>query len=198
MLNISQKSIAPTWKTSRKALWAASIAVIVLLNGCAAATREDRRSVGTAIDDQNIELQVIDRIFSSELIGEESHIKVEAYEGVVLLMGETTDEERRDLAGKLAGEVNMVKRVVNEIVVAPNATMGQRANNTWLTFKVNTALVKNNPIPGFDATRINVSSSQGTIYLMGAVTHKEGDAVADVVRNVSGVKKVVKVFEYVD
>lgn len=173
------------------------------LAGCAAAVvgggavaAHDRRTVGTVFDDQNAEYRVIDQVYSSPEIGEESHIKVEVYEGVVLLMGETDNEARRELAGRLAGEVDHIERVVNEIQIEESATLGDRVNNTWLTAKVNTALVRENPMPGFDATRIKVISSNHTVYLMGLVTREEGDAVAEVTRNVSGVERVVKVFNY--
>ena len=177
----------------------------LLLGGCAAAVVggsavvvHDRRSVGQVIDDQNIEYAVIRRIYNSEAIGEESHVKVEVYENVVLLMGETDGEERKRRAGELAGEVDNVERVVNEIQIADRASLGTRMNNSWLTAKVDTALVRDNPVPGFDATRIKVVSSDGTVYLMGLVSRAEGDAVAEVARNVSGVEKVVKVFDYTD
>lgn len=177
----------------------------LMLNGCAAVVVggsavavHDRRTVGTIIDDQNIEYQVIDKLYASEELGEESHIKVEAYEGVVLLMGETDTEERRRKASELAGQVPNVERVVNEVQLGESASLVGKANNAWLTTKVNTVLVKENPMPGFDATRIKVISSNNTVFLMGLVTRSEGDAVAEVVRNVSGVERVIKVFNYMD
>ena len=88
--------------------------------------------------------------------------------------------------------------MVNEIQIDESASFGDKFNNSWLTTKVNTALIKENPMPGFDATRIKVVSSAGTVFLMGLVTREEGNAVAEVARNVSGVSKVVKVFEYME
>jgi len=172
-----------------------SACVPAVVGGSAMAVH-DRRTVGTIIDDQNIEFRVIDKLYNSEDFGEESHIKVEAYEGVILLMGETDSEERRRLAGELAAQVEHVERVVNEIQVDERVSLLGKANNTWMTAKVNTVLLKENPIPGFDATRIKVVSSDDTVFLMGLVTRAEGDAVAEVVRNVSGVGRVVKVFSY--
>lgn len=175
------------------------------LCGCAAAVVggsavavHDRRSVGTVLDDQTVEIRVMDAIYSSDEIGEESHIKVEVYESVVLLMGETDTEAKQALAEQLASQVRNVDRVVNEIRVVPSASMATRLNNSWLTTKVNTALLAQNPVPGFDPTRIKVVTSDGTVYLMGLVTREEGDAVAEVARNVKGVQRVVKVFNYTD
>jgi osmotically-inducible protein OsmY len=177
----------------------------ILLSGCAAIAvggaaivASDRRSAGTVLDDQTIEVRVADHIYGAPSFEGGDHVKVEVYQGVVLLVGEVTSAEKREIAGQRAAEVANVKRVVNELVVATSASVGDRIDNTWLTTKINAALVKNNPVPGFDATRIKVVSSMDTIYLMGLVTREEGDAVAEVARNVGGVAKVVKVFSYMD
>ncbi len=172
----------------------------IVVGGVAAATvvATDRRSTGTVIDDQTIELSVVDHLYSAEEIGNEDHIKVEVYEGVVLLVGEVVSESNRQLASRRATEVDHVERVVNELEVAAKASTGEKLDNTWLTTKVNTALIKENPVAGFDATRVKVVSSKNNVYLMGLVSRKEGDAVAEVARNVAGVEKVVKVFSYMD
>lgn len=186
---------------------AALLLAACLLQGCAAAVvggttaavaAHDRRSFGTVMDDQTIEVQVRDAIYASPDIGEESHVKVEVYKRVVLLMGETDTQARRDSAGQIAAAVEHVDHVVNEIAVKQAAGLGGRFNNSWLTAKVNTALLTNNPVPGFDATRIKVVSADGTVYLMGLVSRAEADAVAEVARNVGGVDRVVKVFNYMD
>lgn len=170
----------------------------VLLMTLAVAGCTHDRSAGTVLDDHTIEVGVIDAIYSSPEIGEESHIKVEAHERMVLLTGETDTEAKRELAGERAAEIAWVDRVVNDIAVAERASTGTRFNNSWLTAKVNTALLTGNTLEGFDPARIKVLSSNGTVYLMGKVSRSEGDAVAEVARNVHGVSKVVKIFTYTD
>ncbi len=182
--------------------------VVLLLSGCAAViiggaavatvVATDRRSAGTVLDDQTIEIKVGDHIYAAEQIGDQDHIKVEVYQGVVLLVGEVSDEAKRQLASQRAAEVEDVERVVNELDLATRANAGEMLDNTWLTTKVNTVLVKENPVEGFDATRIKVVSSRNNVYLMGLVTRDEGDKVTEIVRNISGVEKVVKVFSYMD
>lgn len=176
-----------------------------ILNGCAAVViggaamvASDRRTTGTVLDDQGTEVRVMDHIYATEGFEGGDHVKVEVYQGVVLLVGEISSEEKKTLAGTRAAEVENVERVVNELTVDTSASVGERLDNTWLTTKVNTVLIKENPVPGFDATRIKVVSSQNSIYLMGLVTREEGEAVAEVARNVGGVEKVVKVFSYMD
>jgi osmotically-inducible protein OsmY len=173
------------------------IAVLLLSSLCLAGCLGNR-STGAIFDDQNIELRVIDAIYGTEQIDGSSHIKVEVYENVVLLMGETPTEADKALAGKMAEEVDQVARVVNEIEVGERVGLGGKTANSWLTTKVETALARKNRIEGWDPYRIKVISSQGTVYLMGTVTRDEGNAVAEVARNVRGVDKVVKVFNYLD
>jgi osmotically-inducible protein OsmY len=172
------------------------VAAVVAVGATAAVVAHDPRSAGTMLDDQTLEVQIHDRIYAAPEVGEESHIKVDVYTGVALLLGETDSEEKREQAGRIASEVPQLDHVVNEIVVKESAGIGGRFNNTWLTTKVKSALVSNNPVPGFDGTRVKVVTADATVYLMGLVTRKEGDAVAEVARNVSGVQRVVKVFNY--
>jgi osmotically-inducible protein OsmY len=181
------------------------VSITAFLHGCAAVVvggaavvAQDRRTTGTVLDDQTMELRVVDHIYSAVEIDESDHVKVEVYQGVVLLVGEVRNEANRVLAGERAAEVENVKRVVNELEVAASASTGERLDNTWLTTKVKAALVKDNPVHGFDATRVKVVSSRNNVYLMGLVSRAEGNAAAEVVRNVAGVEKVVKVFSYSD
>ncbi|NIM70845.1 MAG: BON domain-containing protein [Xanthomonadales bacterium] len=176
-----------------------------LLGGCAAVVAggaavvvTDRRSTGTVIDDQTVEIKVVDRLHSDPGLDADDHIKVEVYNGIVLLVGEVQNAAKKRLATELAEAVENTERVVNELEVTERAGMGGKLDNTWLTTKVNAALVKDNPVPGFDATRIKVVSARNNVYLMGLVTREEGDAVAEVARNVSGVDRVIKVFSYMD
>jgi osmotically-inducible protein OsmY len=177
----------------------------LILHGCAAVVvggtaivASDRRTTGTVLDDQTLEVRVIDHIYASEGFEGGDHVKVEVYQGVVLLVGEVTSEEKRVAAGQRAEEVENVAGVVNELLVDESASFGERLDNTWLTTKVKTVLLKENPVPGFDATRIKVVTSQNNVYLMGLVSREEGEAVAEITRNIGGVAKVVKVFSYSD
>lgn len=165
--------------------------LIPFLAGCL-----EHRSTGAMFDDQNIELRVIDAIYSTEEIDRSSHIKVEVYENVVLLMGETPTEPGKALAGRVAADVDQVDRVVNEIEVRDQDGLGGKMSNSWLSGKVEWALARENTLDGWDPQRVKVISAGGTVYLMANVTRAEGEQLAETVRNVRGVEKVVKVFNY--
>ena len=168
---------------------------IVALPACG---KYGRRTTGTVLNDQTLEYEVIDNIRSDPSFSEKDHIKVEVHQGVVLLAGETETEENKILATRLAEESRLTQRVVNDLKVGEREGFGGKLDNSWLTTKVNSILLTQNPLPGNDASRVKVVSSHNTVYLMGMVTRKEGDAVAEVVRNIGGVEKVVKIFDYTD
>jgi len=157
-----------------------------------------KRSKGTVLDDQTLEYSVVNTIYSHPNFSDADHIKVEVYEGVVLLVGETASEENRELATKLAAGLKLTRRVVNDLKVSERTSLGGQANNAWLTAKINAILVKDNVLPGFDATRVKVVSSEHQVYLMGLVSREQGEAIAEIVRNIRGVEKVVKIFDYTD
>jgi osmotically-inducible protein OsmY len=168
---------------------------ILTLSAC---VDRPRRSAGTVLNDQSLEYSIHSDIYSDPHFGENDHIKVEVYQGVVLLAGETVSEENRALATKLAEQSRLTERVVNDLKIGERSGLGGKLNNSWLTTKVNSILVTENPLPGNDAMQIKVVSSQNTVYLMGAVTREQGDAVAEIVRNIRGVEKVLKIFDYTD
>jgi osmotically-inducible protein OsmY len=171
------------------------LVAIISLSAC---TGSPRRTTGTVLNDQSLERTVIKSIRNHPSFSEDDHIKIEVHQGVVLLAGETVSEENRSLATTLAEKPRLTERVVNDLKVGERVGFGGKLDNSWLTSKVNSALITENPLPGSDTSRIKAISSQNTVYLMGMVSREEGDAVAEVVRNIRGVEKVVKVFDYTD
>ncbi len=97
----------------------------------------------------------------------------------------------------MVADIPKVLRVVNEVETGPNATLAEQSQDAYITTKAKLSLF-DLQLPGFDATRVKVLTQKGTVFLMGLVTREEGKAAADQVRNVDGVRKVVKVFEYIE
>lgn len=172
--------------------------LLILIMSMSACSNSPRRTTGTVLNDQSLERTVIKSIRNHPNFGEDDHIKIEVHQGVVLLAGETASEENRQLATILAEKPRLTQRVVNDLKVGETAGFGGKMDNSWLTSKVNSALITENPIPGSDTSRIKVIVAENTVYLMGMVSREEGNAVAEVVRNIRGVEKVVKVFDYTD
>jgi osmotically-inducible protein OsmY len=113
---------------------------------------------------------------------------------VVLVTGETLSHDLRDQVVKIVRNIPNVRRVHNELVVADLTSFKSRSHDTWITSKVKSQMVN---AKGLDSTRVKVVTENGSVYLMGLVTNKEADIAVDATRNVDGVKRVVKMFEYI-
>ena len=115
-----------------------------------------------------------------------------AYGGILLLTGDVPTDEAKNQATAMARGVENVKQVVNQLTVGPIASLGVRSNDTWLTSKVKTALINTKYVP---SGTIAVTTDHSVVYLMGKLTQAEGDYAANAAADVSGVAKVVKLFE---
>ncbi|MCC6658180.1 MAG: BON domain-containing protein, partial [Rhodocyclaceae bacterium] len=127
--------------------------------------------------------------------GDKVHINVTSYNLKVLLTGEVPDEGiKAELEKAVAGIAN-VKGVVNEAQVGAVSGFQARSNDTYITSKVKARFIDANK---FQANHVKVVTEAGTVFLLGLVTRKEADEAAEIARTTAGVKKVVRVFEYVE
>ena len=154
---------------------------------------DDRRTNATILEDQTIEVKARNRI--EEKYPEQLHVNVTSYNRYVLLTGEAPTEETRQDITTLVLEVPGVRNVQNEVVVAGNASFASRSSDTLTTSSVKGRLAQNKDI---GANHVKVITENGTVFLMGLVTHQEADAASQVAATTSGVQRVVKVFEYTD
>jgi osmotically-inducible protein OsmY len=179
-----------------------SVASLLLLQGCEVAILgaaaggamtafEDRRSSGTQIDDEAIELRIGNRV--AERFGEKAHINVNSYNRFALLTGEAPDEAARAEIEKIALGVLNVRGVSNEIQIAAPTPMSSRANDSFITSKVKARLLDARQV---SPVHVKVATEAGVVYLMGVVSEQEGDAAIDIARTTGGVRKVVKIFEF--
>jgi osmotically-inducible protein OsmY len=180
---------------------AALLAAVALLQGCPAiigagaigayTALEDRRTTGTQIEDQGIESRAATRI--GERFKESAHVNVTVFNRAVLLTGEAWDEATREEVGKIAASVPNVRNVTNEVQVSGLSSATSRANDTTLTAKVRGRFLN---VKEFSPLHIKVVTESGVVYLLGLVTEAEGEAATELARTTSGVRKVVKVFDY--
>ncbi len=153
----------------------------------------DRRTTGAQVDDTTIQLRLGNELGTAFNNQKDVHISINSFERKVLLTGEVPTEEAKAKAGDIAARSQNVRMVVNELAVAPVSSMGQRTDDTTLGAKVRAQFVNTTEIP-FNA--VGIVTERGVVYLMGFVTEKEGEIAAYVASRVSGVKQVVKVFDY--
>lgn len=186
---------------SRYLVAAAAVCVSVLvLGGCAAVVvggavgtamvATDRRTAGTQLEDQNIELKALTRI--RETVGERGHVNVVSYNRQVLITGEVPTEADRSALEQSIARIESVRSTVNEMAVMGSTSLTARSNDTILTSKVKASFIDAKDL---QANALKVVTERGAVYLMGRVTEREANRAADIARGVSGVQKVVKVFE---
>ena len=152
----------------------------------------DRRTSGTQIEDQAIELKSGNRI--GEAVGGRAHVNVTSYNRLVLLTGEAETEADKAAIEQALQRVENVRSVVNEIGVMGASSLTGRSNDTILSGKVKASLLDAKDLM---ANAFKVVTERGTVYLMGRVTEREAARAADIARSVSGVQKVVRVFELI-
>jgi osmotically-inducible protein OsmY len=152
----------------------------------------DRRTTGSQVDDQTIQLRVANEL-STALGKLPVHINVNSFDRKVLLTGEVPDEATKARAGEIATASQNVRAVVNELAILPPTTLSDRTADTALATKVRAAFVNTREI-AFNS--VEIVTERGNVYLLGLVTEQEGQLVAQVASTVSGVKQVVKVFDY--
>jgi osmotically-inducible protein OsmY len=184
-------------------LWtrgAAALALVMSLGACAplmvggmvggAMVASDRRTSGIQLEDEGIELRGANRI--REMLGSRVHINLTSYNRQVLLTGEAPTQKDKDYAQQLISQVENVRTVVNELAVAPPSSLSDRSMDALLSGKVKASMVDSKDI---FANAFKVVTERSTVYLMGRVTQREAQRATDLARQVSGVKKVVRVFD---
>ncbi len=184
-----------------------ALIIASLLSGCAAVVvgagttgatvAHDRRTTGTYVEDKAILLKALQMRSQDEVLQKNSNISIEVYNLQILLTGQAVDA---DIVARFRDKlitIDRVKHVYNEVTVGAEGTWSEAAADTLLTSRVKVDLF-NVGIQGFDPLRVKVTSSLGTVYLMGLLTPEEADAVVEKVRYISGVKRVVRLFEYID
>jgi osmotically-inducible protein OsmY len=190
-----------TMKTTSQKL----IAVLTLSLGLSACTplmlggmvggamiASDRRTTGIQVEDEGIELRSASARDAN--FGNKEHVNFTSYNRQVLITGEVSSDRVRQQVEQMVGSVENVRLVANELAVGPASTFGDRSNDVLLVAKVKAAMVDSEDV---FATVYKVVAERGTVYLMGRVTQREANRATEVVRSVNGVKRVVKVFEYI-
>ncbi|MGB6156267.1 MAG: BON domain-containing protein [Castellaniella sp.] len=168
---------------------------LLVVGGTAATTAvvaTDRRTAGEQVDDQTIELRVSNEMIQA--FGDKARVSGTAYAGRLLLIGDVPTEADRQKAVQIAQTIQKVRKVDDHIRVGDLTPLSVRTNDTWITSKVKSQLVTTEHVP---FRTIKVTTERGIVYLMGKVTATEGDLASKVASSISGVNKVVKLFQIV-
>lgn len=162
--------------------------------GATALIASDRRTSGTQLEDQGIELRAANHVRNE--LGGRVRVSVTSFNRRVLLTGEVPSEADRALVVRVVSRVDNVQQIVDELAVMNSPTLGAQAEDGLVTARIKGALLNADGVP--PATAVKVVTERGTAYLMGRVTPREADRATEVVRSTSGVQRVVRVFELID
>ena len=150
----------------------------------------DRRTTGTQVEDEGIEMRTASRI--RETLGDRVHVNVTSYNRQVLLTGEVPTAADGQKVEQIAQGVDNVRSVVNDLGVMPASSLTQRSRDAFISTKVRASLVDAKDL---SANAFKVVTEREVVYLMGRVTQREAKRSAEIARGVDGVRKVVRVFE---
>lgn len=151
----------------------------------------DRRTSGAQVDDEAIEIR--GHAAMRENFGTNTHVNITGYNRQVLLTGEVANDQQRLQAEQLVSKLPNVRSIVNELAVGPASSLADRSADALITARVKAAMVDTEDV---FANVYKVVTERGTVYLMGRVTQREAQRATEVARGVGGVKRVVRVFEY--
>ena len=152
-------------------------------------------SVGEAFDDSRNESLAKKRVQDAHPGLADANISVTSFDGIVLLTGQVSSANLIPIAAAQVEPLRNVRKVHNELTVAGVTSLLSRTNDGWLTTKVKSAL---SATESADAARIKVVTENGVVYLMGLLTRAEADAAVNITRDIQGVQKIVKLFEYIN
>jgi osmotically-inducible protein OsmY len=189
--------------STRLRVTAAALAASFMLGGCAplvvggammggALMATDRRTTGTQLEDQTIELKATNRV--REAIGDRGRVSITSYNRIALITGEVPTEADKTAAEQAVAKVENLRSLVNELSIEAPTGFTTRSNDLILAGKVKASFVDAKDLL---ANAFKVVADRGSIYLMGRVTEREANRATEIARAVPGVMKVVKVFELV-
>lgn len=155
----------------------------------------DHRPIEDTIQDTKMANKIVDKIRAVPALKNESHIDVTVFNRIVLLTGETPNQEWREQAEEIAKSVPDVERVYNQLSVEGPTSSLTRTSDSWITTKIKSQMLAHEELKT-NSSSIKVVTENGVVYLMGAVTKQQAEIAVDISRQVSGVQKVIKIFQY--
>ena len=189
----------------KKSRWLILLLILPHLLGCAitavggstaaGAVTLDRRTAGTIIEDQSIELKAYEAIRTEKELDEQTHINITSYDTAVLVTGESPLDEMREKIISIVSNIEKITHVYNEITIAAPSSMVSRSSDTYITAKVKTKIFADKILSGLV---IKIVTEKGIVYLMGLITREEAEIATNIARETGGVQKVVKLFKYID
>lgn len=155
----------------------------------------DHRPLEVTIEDTKTANTIVDKLHNVRALRDDSHIDVTVFNHVVLLTGETPNQDLRQQAEEIARSTSKVEKVYNQLTIQGPTSSLTRTSDSWITTKIKSIMLSREELKT-NSSSIKVVTENGVVYLMGTVTHQQADTAVDIARQVSGVQKVIKIFQY--
>lgn len=178
------------------------IGLAIMFSGCATAPQDDYgyRTQGMTVEDQNIESRIDSKLVESDARFRDANISIHSYNGIVLITGQVPSQELREKVLNIASDTRHARHIHNQLEVSANLRASDKARDAWLKTKARMALhhykMNNESAPA--PSRISLVAENATIYMMGIVSRSEANVLTGIVKNIDGVDRIVRVFDYLD
>lgn len=185
-----------------KTLLAASL--VLALSGCASViadatgpepigSEQGKRTLSMRLEDSAIERTAEVNMYKANARFREANVNVVSFYGSVLLAGQVPTEDMKAQAEKITWQIAEVKRIHNELTVGPSSYYLERSSDGLISTQIRTRLTM---LEGFPSSRTKIFTVGGTVYLMGKLTQAEADTAVGVIKEIAGVKRIVKLVDY--
>lgn len=153
----------------------------------------DHRKLNNIVEDGKTANAIVNQIKADPTLNDQTHVDVTCFNRVVLLTGEAPTADLRQKVENIAHSTPNVERVYNEITIQGPTSSLTRTSDSWITAKIKSQMLATADLK---SGTIKVVTENGSVYLMGMVSHQQADMSVDIARQVSGVLRVVKIFQY--
>lgn len=184
-------------------------ACCLMLNGCgliiaagagatgATAVQQDSRSIYNMAYDEQIEQKSYRFLKSNALLSkpEDLRISVTAFNGNVLITGQTINKDYLKWVVKKIEDLEHVRKVYNYATLQKPVSAAVVSNDSFITSKIKTQLLLGKEI---NSNRFKVVTENGNVFLMGIVNKDESTRAINTVLQIEGVRKVYHIFDYID
>ncbi|MET1254019.1 BON domain-containing protein [Aliikangiella maris] len=170
-------------------------ALIVTGAATGAVASQDRRDVSTQLEDEKTEIKSFTSIFKNDELWKNTNINVISYNNIILMVGQAPTAELKQKATEEIKKIAKDKKILNQVRIAAPISFFARRNDEYLTTKVKSSMFFTSD---FKASKIKVVTENSEVFLMGLVTREESEKAVDIARNIDGVTKVIKAFEFLN
>ncbi|MBV7297931.1 BON domain-containing protein [Enterovibrio paralichthyis] len=170
------------------------LAAILGLSACSTIYEQDTRTAKAEWQDTRIAMEVAGIVNKAPFKGD-VRINAVSYDGKLLLIGQADNESLKKQLVTQVRELDGIATVYDQIRIKPPLSLGDVSNDTWLTTKVKSALIGSKKLSNVN---IKVITEDSEVFLLGYVTREQAEEATEITRNLSGVKQVIKGFQYVE